>query len=201
MMTLIAKADPESRVFKGYWQDGALDVAAGLALVTTGIFWLTGPAVGQSIAPVVAFAVYPILRKRVTEPRLGYVRFNAQRRSKLRLHQWLMIGVGLAAFVIGIGVYLVLRGGTGESSLASTLVPGLPAALVGLMSVGGAAILRLGRFLVYAAVLLCSGAAIVVVQVHPGWGLLAGGVVVTSTGLVVMLRFVREYPIASSEVD
>lgn len=84
MITIRANSEAERRVFQGYWQDGAMDIAAGLALVTTGIIWLTGPAIGQSLAPLVAFVVFPMLGKRVSEPRMGRVRFNEQRRAKLQ---------------------------------------------------------------------------------------------------------------------
>ena len=113
----------------------------------------------------------------------------------------LMIGFGLATLGLGVGVYLSRAGATEGSTLARTLVPGLPAALVGLMSIGGAAMLGLRRFLVYAAVLVCGGVAVIVIKTHPGWALLAGGLAVTLCGFVLMLRFVREYPVASSELD
>jgi hypothetical protein len=201
MVAIKTKSDPESRIFRSYWQDWALDLSAGIALVITGIFWLTGPAVGQSLAPVIAFVLYPILRKRVTEPRLGYVRFSEHSRSRLRLGHWLMIGVGLATFALGLGFYLASRGMTGDSSLATTLVSGLPAVLVGLMSVGGAVMLGLKRMLVYAAVLICSGGVVIALDAHPGWSLLAGGIAATACGFVLMLQFVREYPIAAAEME
>ncbi len=200
-MITTAQSKPESRLFQGYWQDGSLDLAAGLALVTMGIFWLTGPTVAQPFAPLIAFVLYPTLRRFVTEPRLGHVRFNAQRRAKLRLGHWVMLALGVVALSLGIGLYFMRGGGLAESSLASTLVPGLPAALVGIMSIGGAIMLGLGRFLGYAAVLITAGAVVVVADAHPGWALLAGGVATTLWGVVLMFRFVREYPIAMKEME
>lgn len=191
----------ESRLFRGHWQDGSIDLSAGLALATTGVFWLTGPPVGQALAPAVAFVVYPLLRKNVTDPRLGHVRFNARRRSRLRHAHWAMIGLGLVALGLAIGIYFARAGGGAASSLERTLVPGLPAALIALMSIGGAAMLGLGRFIAYAAVLLCAGAAVIALGAHPGWSLLAGGVVVTASGLGLMLRFVLEHPRVNAELE
>ena len=198
MATLKSMSGPETRIFKGFWQDGALDLSAGVALLVTGVFWLTGPAVGQSLAPVIALALYPILRSKVTEPRLGYVRFSAERRSRLRFGNWLMLAIGVATLGLGVGFYFMRAE---VSSIAKTLVPGLPAALLGLMALGGAAILGLRRFQMYALALVVGGGVVVVVEAHPGWALLAGGVVVTASGLVLMLRFVREYPVATSETE
>ena len=195
------KPDLETRIFRGTWSDGSIDVSAGVALLVTGIFWLTGPAVGQSIAPLVGLVLYPILRSKVSEPRIGRVRFGAGRRAKLRRGHWLMIGAGLVALALGVGLFLARDSGSDDSSLARTLVPGLPAALVGLMSIGAAAMLGLSRFLVYAGVLVGAGGAVILLEAHPGWALLAGGIFVTISGLVLMLRFVREYPVVASEIE
>ena len=201
MTALATPSNPESRLFRGFWQDGALDLSAGLALTTMGVFWLTGPVVGQTLAPLVAFVLFPILRKRVTEPRFGHVRFNAKRRSRLRRGHWILVGLGTAAFVLGIGVYLAGRDAVADSPLAATLVPGLPPALLGVMAIGGAAMLGLQRFLVYAAFLMCSGGAVIVLGAHPGWALLASGLFVTAFGSSLMVRFVRAYPVAMTEVE
>ncbi len=190
----------EARVFRGNWMDGALDVSAGAALVVTGVFWLTGPTAGQTLAPVLAFVLYPILRSKITEPRIGHVRFAKERRAKLRMAHWIMLSIGVAALGIGIGFYF-LRRDAADSDLARTLVPGLPAALVGLMAIGGAIMLGLSRFLVYAAALIIGGVVVILMDAHPGWALLAGGIVATWTGLCLMLQFVREYPVVNSVME
>ena len=61
--------------------------------------------------------------------------------------------------------------------------------------------LGLRRFLVYAVVLMCGGGVVIVLEAHPGWALLAGGVVVSVNGFAMMLQFVREYPVAASEME
>ncbi len=200
-MAHMAMANAESRVFKGYWADGSLDLAAGIALLVTGVFWLTGPAVCQSLAPLIGLFLYPILRKKLTEPRLGSVRFSAMRRSRLRLGHWLMIGLGVLALGLGVGFYLTRGDAARDSSLVQNLIPGLPAALIGLMSLGGAAMLGLVRFVGYAAVMLSAGVGVIVAEAHPGWALLGGGIAVTACGLVMMARFMREFPVAMSEME
>ena len=58
-----------------------------------------------------------------------------------------------------------------------------------------------GLAVLTAAVLVCSGAVVVVMEAHLGWALLAGGLVVTVCGFVMILRFVREYPVATSGME
>lgn len=191
----------ETRIFRGYWQDGALDLSAGLALTFAAILWLLGAKVGIAIAPAIGLAAFPILRKRITEPRIGHVRFNETRRTKLRRGQLLALMGGAVALAAVLGLALVRNGTTNGASLEQTIAPGIPAALVALMSLIAATMLGLIRFVVYALVLFAAAVAVIIADAHPALAELAGGLIVTATGAALMLRFTREYPVASGDLE
>ena len=94
-------ASTEAQVFRAYWQDGVLDLLAGSALVTIGLAWITGFVLATVVVPPVAISMWPILRQRITRPRLGQVRFNAERRFRMRhgMIAVLSLGVVLCGFV------------------------------------------------------------------------------------------------------
>jgi hypothetical protein len=191
----------ETRIFRAYWQDGALDLAAGLALMFAAVLWLLGAKVGIAIAPAIGLAAFPILRKRITEPRMGSVRFNESRRSKLRRAQLMALVGGAVALAAVLALVLLRNGATSGASLEQTIAPGIPAALVALMSLIAAAMLGLVRFVVYALALLACAAVVIIIDGRPAAAELAGGVIVTVTGAVLMRRFAREYPIVPGDME
>ena len=77
-----------------YWQDGSVDLFAGLGLTWIAVAWLCDLIALGPLAAAVFVPSWVAFRRRVVEPRLGHVRFNEQRQSRLRKAHVTLIGIG-----------------------------------------------------------------------------------------------------------
>ena len=75
----------EEQVYKATWEDGILDLVLGASLLILGILFRTDVAglAGVFVA-VLAMPAWGVGKKLITVPRLGYVKFNEERKSKER---------------------------------------------------------------------------------------------------------------------
>lgn len=183
------QASPETRLFRGYWQDGTLDLVAGCGVVIIGIGFLFEQFLGPAVAVPLGFAGWLILRRRVVEPRAGYVELAGRRRrnSARELTGAAGAGVGLLVLVVAVALW-----GRSDTTTVARAVDGLPALLVGLAALVTAGLTRSWRFVAYAAVMAAMGLVAALTAIGPAIPLLAGGVVAMGTGTVLLIGFLRE---------
>lgn len=173
------------------YSDGLVDLFVGLAVVWIGVAWLwIEPLAGLAgIFPAVLVPVVPLVRRRLVEPRAGYVRWSAPRRRWERDQLSRLLWLGVGAFALGSAGFAIVSDGM-ESAAA-----GLPAMLLAIPAfvLGIASGLR--RLLAYGAVLVTGGALTILFERDPGADLLAAGIVVLVTGAVLWTRFTRTHPV------
>lgn len=193
-------ASRRDRVFQATWQDGSIDLAAGLAVVAIALFWFADLFAFAPIAPALAVPLWMAFRQVVVEPRLGRVTFDAARRRRTRRGHVVLLAVGVAVFLVAVLLYLgVTRDGSDE--LLRSLVPALPAALLGLGAGLAALLFGMGRLALYGAGFVVAGLAVAALGLEPGWALLAGGLVPTLVGTALLARFLRDFPRLSGDLD
>ena len=186
----------ERRAYETIWDDGLIDIFAGLALVSIGIMWVSQFSVyGAFVAPILV-PLWVAARKSISEPRIGIVRFAAERVAVENKKLLGLFMLGVLTFVIGV-LWFVF--GQPESTFRSfadlNVVAGLPAALLAIPAVVIAIAYGKKRFLGYALVLLCSALPVIIYDLHPGWAFIPGGVLCAAIGSHLLYRFVRKYPI------
>lgn len=183
------KQTAETRLFRAYWGDGALDLIAGVGVALIGVGYLFE----QMLAPVVvvplAFAAWFILRSKVVEPRAGYVEFARRRRQRSAREAAGAVAAGLGVLAL---VGAIVAGLGGGASTVDQWVDALPAFLVAVAALVAAGLTRSVRFAAYAALLAAAGAAAVAVETGPAIPFLVGGSIVFVTGAVLLARFVAE---------
>ncbi len=188
-----SKSPLERRVVRAYWNDGVLDILAGVATLFIGIAWQMDLVPLGAIAPAVVIPFWRVIRRRVTEPRLGHVEFSdgqvARNRSFL---QWMLIG-GCGVFVLGVLGYFLVTG-LRQDMGAQDWVAGLPTALIGLLALATSLIIAVPRFAAYALAFLVCGFGVVLYGLEPGVGILAGGAIVTIGGSLQLQRFLASHP-------
>ena len=96
----------EARLFASFWDDGTLDLLTGGAVVLIGLGYVFDAPLVEVVVLPLALTVWAIVRKRVVEPRTGYVEFTRERRARTGrgLLAALALGAGLLALTRGDGV-------------------------------------------------------------------------------------------------
>ena len=183
-------AATEGKIFRAYWQDGVLDLLAGVSVLLIGVGWVAGFTLATVVVPPVALVTWPILRHRITDPRLGRVRFNARRRFEMR-H-------GVIA-VASLAVVLFMT--DTPPAFPRWLVPGIPGLILAALALSAAAALRLVRFVAYAAVFMTAALIVCVLDGEPGWAIVAGGAAAAANGARMLASFFRDFPVLATEMD
>jgi hypothetical protein len=189
----------ERRAYMSYHQDGLLDIFVGLYILGFGlgiymdIIWEYG--FGSIMPAILIAAVLPIwiaAKRKITMPRIGFVKFGARGSNKL-------FAIFLGLMVAGLGVFFaftVFQGGhspwldlvfqngliiVGIGSLAVCLLFGYSMGLKRLYAYGVLALVALviGHFM----------------GIFFAYILLALGLMVMVTGFALLIGFVRKYPL------
>jgi hypothetical protein len=189
----------ERRAYMSYHQDGLLDIFVGLYILGFGlgiymdIIWEYG--FGSIMPAILIAAVLPIwiaAKRKITMPRIGFVKFGARGSNKL-------FAIFLGLMVAGLGVFFaftVFQGGhspwldlvfqngliiVGIGSLAVCLLFGYSMGLKRLYAYGVLALVALviGHFM----------------GIFFAYILLALGLMVMVTGIALLIGFVRKYPL------
>lgn len=177
---------PETRLFQAFWGDGTLDLLGGGALVLIGVGYMLELFVAEVIVVPLAMAMWLVLRKRLVEPRAGYVEFSRGRRERARHELLGTVVVGVGALALVVALVVLARGGV---AVGGAYVDALPAVLVALLAAVTSALTRAWRFVGYAGVLVVAGMATVVAGTGPGPALVVSGLIVWGVGLVLLVRF------------
>ena len=190
----------EQKAYLSYHQDGLIDLIIGSIVLCIAISEVTDSSIWNLIALLLIFAYMP-LKRRITFPRLGYVKFNVKRGG---VNMRLAGVVATVVLVISLVSILVLMlSGISSSSpliLAIRQSPLLVYALLGFIGFGLAGlVLRLPRLFIYALLSLA-----MMISGHllnlPLWlpFLLLGGTIL-AIGTVLLIGFLRRYPIAEED--
>ncbi len=192
---------PRDRIFRAYWQDGSIDLFAGIGLALIGIGWLADLIAISAVFPAILVPLWVAFRSKLVEPRLGHIRFDQPRRSQLRrVHTGLLIA-GCVMLLLGIAVYLKFRGPLAVDQWLRAVVPALPAVLVGFGGVLTGFLMGLHRFARYGIACIAAGLIVALLQVDPGWSLLAGGCVALISGALLLRAFFRDFPLLPGELE
>jgi hypothetical protein len=205
----------ERRAYRSFFKDGIWDICFGIILLALGV----GGAIARLgitwgyIIPdlhvitlslyVVSMAVLVVGKKYITVPRLGAVRFGPARRARLSVSVLILAGSAL----LGLVVFLVFARDSIPAGWLSARVLGLLAFMVNCLVVFGllAYFLDFRRLYGYAVLWALAFPASEVVTTHTALspasaflltvGAFAGVMLVT--GIVLLIRFLRDYPIAT----
>jgi len=179
----------ESRLFGRYWDDGLLDLFAGIATLGIGVLWAVDLVAIGAAVPAMLAGLWVPLRRALVEPRAGHVEFSDARTGRNRR---LLVGnavLGLLTLALFAGLTVAVR--SGPLALLSVIGPGIPAFLLALLAALTGWGLGLPRFLGYAAALCLAGAGAALADAEPELAILAGGLVIALSGGWRLGRFLR----------
>jgi hypothetical protein len=198
----------EKKTYMSYHQDGLIDIviglyalALGLGIIIDRIWELSFASIMPAIVIVIVLPIWIQAKRKITMPRIGYV--NIGRRGSNKLFALLL---GLA--VAGLGVFFLFTMVTFESGrpewietilfqygmiwigLGSAVIASLFAYTMGLKRLHGYGLLTLALF--------TSGYFL---SFPFEYLLLVIGSVIVASGAVLLVRFIRKYPLPKGAQD
>jgi hypothetical protein len=197
----------EKKTYMSYHQDGLLDIFIGIYVLLFGIgislmtltefsTWFIIPA----IFPAIMIPLWISAKKRITMPRIGYVNFGVRGVNK-------MMAIFLGLMVAGLGVFMVfgLGASMGEGWALtlrdffisnSMLIIGIGAVAVSSLFAYTMGLKRLYGYGLLIFVLFFTGHFITI----PFEYLLSAiGFVIIITGSVLLIQFIRKYPLPQGD--
>ncbi len=183
----------ERGLYQHYWDDGLLDLFAALGVFLIGVFWLRDLPPAAAIVPALLVPAWQPTRRRLVEPRLGFVEFSDQREQLNRRRLRLTLYLGIAAMIVALELYFARKALPAEPAVQ--LVAGLPAMLLALLATVTAILIASARFLVYAVVLLAAGVAGALSGWSPGAILVAAGAAMFAIAATIFARFLHTNPV------
>jgi hypothetical protein len=187
----------EEELYAGRFDDGMLDLCVGVGLLGTGLLWLLDHVELVGAVPALLIPLWLGLRKRITEPRVGRVKFSKERRRAERhgLLSALGAGIGVLALVLAAVVW-ARGGGPNLHGLEgwNALVPLVPGLLVALGLVVVSVMIGARRFVAHAVALMALAALITWWGGDPGLYLALAGALLCLWSVTVVARFVATHP-------
>jgi hypothetical protein len=212
MSQLFTSKNAERKVFRlAIFQDGIWDMQIGGMLMLFSFYPVTRRLLGPGWNLVLIFGLLAVLlfigatlKRTVSAPRMGLVKYGKSQKSKLRTMQLVIFGIFLASTALALG--LIVKTFQGLNWGANTpewlqlldmdIVFGLVAVAIFSLVSG---VFRMWRPFIYGLLLGSSLVASGALTVYQGPEFqypfaIAGGTIM-AIGLSLLLRFVRNYPI------
>jgi hypothetical protein len=186
----------QQRAYASYHQDGLIDIIIGWAIIGFGLNMALDNSAFFFISwlPII---LYVPIKNRVTVPRIGYVKFSASNS--------LILGIALAVlmvFLLGIFILLIVGPDLIPPQISEWFREYyllLFGSILGLGFAGVALATGITRFYAYAAMLVLVFAGGVWLNIPEPIYVITAGVLIGAVGIILMVRFLRRYPILAED--
>lgn len=185
----------ERKVYMSFFQDGLWDIFLGLFIVEWGLAILTEAAYLPGISFIgIYFAIWGI-KKWLTYPRIGYVRFSATSRRRITARFVVFLTVVL---LLGVMAGVLWGIGTRPQWLDDyfpLIFNGMLAAIVCFVAYWA----RVNRFYLHATLIFLGAVLHLWADTKYEFGFIGAGGIILLTGLGFLIRFLRKYPRVAQE--
>ena len=190
----------ERKAWTSYFHDGLTDLYGGFILLGLGLAMLTDQMWWLALMVIGMAALWA--RKRITYPRMGYVKFSPQREARTKRSRIIASMVLTATMLLGVILFaLVSTNGLPQwldAWLADYFLVAF-AVMVGAIIAVGAFMVGVTRFYAYAVLVFAAFAAAQLFDTSAGLPVTIAAGVIVLCGLVMLMRFLRKYPLPTQE--
>jgi hypothetical protein len=185
----------ERKAYLSYSEDGLVDIAIGMVILLWGVFLIVEPSGLIGLLGLLAFAIWYLGKRFITIPRIGMIKPSQKMERRFK----------------NLGIFLVILGAIAFGGILTGRIIGYPFSsgyslgILGLVLAGGisvlAYLLNAARLYVYAVLLFVAfaGGEILSANITTfeafALSVILGGAIILFSGLVVLLRFLRKYPL------
>lgn len=187
----------ERKVYTSYHQDGLIDIFAGFFILSFGVWIILDLAWMGWMFLLVGTSIYAAAKRVFTIPRIGLVKFRKQR---TQLVTGILVGLLLLSSVLGIVAFMQTEGGSTPIWLLFAIeyyMPVIGVIIAASFYIGGYTF-RTTRMYAYAllSIVMFVPGHFLNFPLHYYLTLLA--TLILLVGLVMLIRFVRRYPISAT---
>ena len=190
----------ERKAWTSYFHDGLWDIYGGFLLLGLGLTMVTDQ---DWWLGVMILGMLPLwAKKRITYPRMGYVKFSPQRQAKTKKSK-LVAGIVLSGTAL-LGMIMFLLVSTNslpqwlDAWLADYFLVAFGAMLAAIVGIG-AYMVGVTRYYAYAVLVLLAFATGQLLNTSAGLPVTIAAGVMLLCGLVLVIRFIRKYPLPAKE--
>ncbi|OPY25541.1 MAG: hypothetical protein A4E28_03085 [Methanocella sp. PtaU1.Bin125] len=194
--------DIERKAYTSFHKDGIVDIVIGFCAIVFGIIFYYEPAmyfffIGLFIA---ATPMYILMKNSITVPRIGLVRFKPERQERIRQLLLVIVSITVLAVILTNAFWVMSM----MKALPRSLIDFLDhyymiyfGVILSAILVIGAYLAELRRFYAYGLATLVAFTSLHFIDVPGklGLGLAIPGLVMLLYGIVMLLKFLRDYPI------
>jgi hypothetical protein len=183
----------ERRIANQYMEDGLWDMYLGLMAFAFGLTILLDISYLAAIAVSIGFALQRLGKTLVTFPRIGYIRLRSAKKASVA-------AIFSAVLILGVMVFLLFM--LGDENPVKTFVTNNKLLFLAVIWGGSIALaglsLQVNRYYLYALLLF---SAVIFSDLVGGLGLnlTITGLLIMLAGLIVMVRFIRKYPVVDQQ--
>lgn len=185
----------QQRTYQSYHRDGLIDIIIGLAIIGYGLMLAFDSSIFIFMGwmPII---FYMPLKNRLTVPRIGYVKFTTSNTK-------IGIAAAIVLLVILLGIFIFLVAGPNNispqlSAWLSQYYLLLLGGIAALCFAGAALLTRITRFYIYALLILFTFSAGTWLGIQPPIFVIATGALIEVVGVLLLVRFLRNYPIEAA---
>ncbi len=187
----------ERKAYISYHEDGLVDLFLGFAVVMFGLLVLTEMVIILAGSVFVWLLLYIAAKRAITVPRIGLVEFSSGRKSKLTTLMWTLVLIQIISVCVSLLAWMI--------PLVATIIVLNHMVIIGFVGAGIFSIIAymsdIQRFYVYGVFTLGLFLGSYFLNIIFSMPLLAVGILVVVSGLILLFRFVRRYPVSKeSEV-
>ena len=187
----------QRKVYMSFFQDGLWDIFLGLFIVGWGLAILTEAAYLPGISLIGLYFVIWGIKKWLTYPRIGYVRFSATSRRKITAR---FVILGTVVLLLGLLAAVLWGIGTRPQWVADyfpLIFSGMLAAIVCFAAYWA----RANRFYLHAALIFLGAVFHLWLGIRWEFGFIGVGGIIVLIGLGLLISFLRKYPRMAEEVQ
>jgi hypothetical protein len=190
----------EKRAYMAWHGDGLVDLALGGVVLLFGL----GMQYDQTLlAPIFACMAYPLWlvgKKGITEKRFGYVEFSEERKQKEKVGMIVLLLMGCFTLMMGVMGYLALTGGGSGAGFMRDNGYLFLGIVFGLLSSSVGLVLGLTRLHAYSCLILACIASAHLMEWTPPVGVILPGSIIVVSGFALLVAFLRKYKPSEMEM-
>ena len=188
-----------NKLYLAYQQDGILNMVIGLVAIGFSLFMATEGFVALMISWLPMLLYLP-LKQSVTRPRFGYVRFTPQRVNVARMIASIVIGLLVLVIFMALTTYQrSTELPAGFNTWMQAYHMAVMGSLAGMVAIGVAIFTGMKRFYIYGLLAFMLPLVGALLELPTYLPITTLGLLVTGSGLALLITFLRTYPKATEE--